>query len=86
MVKTTNTISKRQFTGTVVSDAMNKTFVAKVDTMKMHTKYNKAYRVSVKYHVHDEEGVAKKGDRVQFAECRPLSKTKRWRLVSVLKK
>jgi small subunit ribosomal protein S17 len=86
MVKTTNSISKRQFVGTVVSDAMNKTFVAKVDTMKMHTKYNKAYRVSVKYHVHDEKDVAKKGDKVQFAECRPLSKTKRWRLVSVLKK
>ncbi len=76
----------RGFIGIVVSAAMDKTIVVKVDTMKMHPKYHKAYRVTKKYHVHDEKKEAKVGDQVEFLECRPLSKTKRWRLVSVLKK
>lgn len=71
----------RRFRGTVVSNAMQKTIVVRVDGHKRHPKYNKSYRVSEKFHVHDETGVAKPGDVVEFVECRPLSKTKRWRLV-----
>jgi small subunit ribosomal protein S17 len=71
----------RRFRGTVVSNAMQKTIVVRVDGHKRHPKYNKTYRVSRKFHVHDEKGVAKPGDTVEFVECRPLSKTKRWRLV-----
>lgn len=77
--------AQRVFRGKVVSADMNKTIVVQVDTMKRHSKYNKAYRVSHKYHVHDELGVAKVDNVVNFAECRPMSRTKRWRLVSVVK-
>ena len=75
----------RDFTGTVVSAAMNKTITARVDVMKRHPKYNKPYRVTTKFHIHDEKGIAKVGDVVEFRECRPLSKTKRWYLLSVVK-
>lgn len=76
----------RKFIGEVVSAAMKKTIVVRIDAMKLHEKYNKSYKVSQKYSVHDEKGDAKVGDTVSFVECRPLSKTKRWRLVEVLKK
>ncbi len=72
---------KRSFLGTVVSTAMNKTIVVRIDSIKTHPKYGKQYTRSKKYHVHDEKGVAKVGEKVNFVECRPLSKTKRWRLV-----
>jgi len=71
--------------GTVVSVAMNKTIVVVVERRKMHPKYKKQYRVSRKYPVHDEKSVAKLGDQVEFVECRPISKTKRWRLMKVVK-
>jgi small subunit ribosomal protein S17 len=74
----------REFNGIVVGAGMTKTINVRVDEMKMHAIYKKPYRVSKKYHVHDEKSVAKVGDKVSFVECRPLSKTKRWRLVSVL--
>ncbi len=87
MEKTTTPIKHvRQFTGLVVSTGMQKTITVKIDAMKMHQKYQKSYRVSRKYHVHDEKGDAKVGDMVEFKECRPLSKTKRWTLTAVLKK
>ncbi len=77
--------SLREFIGTVVSVAMAKTIVVQVDRMKENTKYHKSKKVSRKYHVHDENGLAKLGGRVRFVECRPLSRTKRWRLVEVIK-
>lgn len=81
--KTTKpTVNKRTFTGTVVSNSMNKTITVRIDEMRLHSKYKKAYHVSNKFHVHDEKGEAKVGDVVKFVECRPISKTKRWRLVS----
>jgi len=76
----------RTFIGTVVSDLMNKTIVVKVDRMKMHSKYNKSYLVSRKYHVHDEKEAANIGDKVEFKECRPISKTKRWYLLKIFEK
>ena len=82
--RTSKTI-KREFEGQVVSAGMQKTVVVKVDAMKLHTKYNKYYKVSKKYPVHDEKGQAKVGDKVRFVECRPLSKTKRWKLEAVIK-
>lgn len=90
-IKTTTTTNKttknyRTFIGEVVSAAMTKTIVAKVLRFKMHPKYQKRYKVSEKYHVHDEKNVAKVGDTVKFIECRPMSKTKRWTLVEVIKK
>ena len=85
MEKSVTTI-KRTFTGKVVSTAMAKTATVQVDVMKLNTKYQKKYRVSKKYHIHDEENLAKMGDMVTFVECRPLSKTKRWRLEAVVNK
>ncbi|HRY36783.1 MAG TPA: 30S ribosomal protein S17 [Candidatus Magasanikbacteria bacterium] len=83
--KQTKSKSMRSFIGQVVSAAMEKTAVVKVDALKMHPKYKKSYRVSEKFHIHDEKKIAKVGDTVKFVECRPLSKTKRWRLAAVIK-
>jgi small subunit ribosomal protein S17 len=84
----TNQISKtqRSLSGIVVSDKMAKTIVVRVDRTVLHQKYQKRYISSRRYKVHDEKQVAKVGDVVEFTECRPLSKDKRWRLVEVLKK
>ena len=70
--------------GTVVSDAMEKTIVVRVDVVKAHPRYKKVVRRSVKFHVHDETSQAKVGDVVRIVETRPLSKTKRWRLAEVV--
>ena len=70
--------------GTVVSDAMDKTIVVKVDVLKAHPKYKKVMRRSVKFHAHDERSEAKVGDVVRIVETRPLSKTKRWRLAEIV--
>jgi small subunit ribosomal protein S17 len=70
--------------GTVVSDAMDKTIVVKVDTIKAHPKYKKVVRRSAKFHAHDERNQAKAGDVVRIVETRPLSKQKRWRLAEIL--
>lgn len=83
--KNTQSANARKFEGEVVSALMNKTVIVRVDNMVLHSKYNKNYKVSQKYAVHDEKSVAKKGDKVQFVECRPISKTKKWRLIQVIK-
>jgi small subunit ribosomal protein S17 len=70
--------------GTVVSDAMDKTIVVKVEVVKAHPKYKKVVRRSVKFHAHDERGEAKVGDVVRIVETRPLSKTKHWRLAEIV--
>ena len=70
--------------GVVVSDAMDKTIVVKVDTVKAHRRYKKVVRRSTKFHAHDEQNAAKVGDLVRIVETRPLSKTKNWRLAEVL--
>lgn len=72
--------------GTVVSDKMDKTVVVAVERMKKHPLYGKTIRVTKKYKVHDEENLARQGDRVKIMETRPLSKEKRWRLVEIVKK
>ena len=70
--------------GKVVSDAMEKTNVVEVSVVKAHPKYKKVVRRSVKFHAHDERSEAKVGDLVRIVETRPLSRTKRWRLVEVV--
>jgi small subunit ribosomal protein S17 len=70
--------------GVVVSSAMDKTIVVKVDTIKAHPRYKKVVRRSIKFHAHDAENAAKVGDVVRIVETRPLSKTKHWRLVEVV--
>jgi small subunit ribosomal protein S17 len=70
--------------GVVVSNAMDKTIVVKVDTVKAHTRYKKVVRRSVKFHAHDPQNQANVGDIVRIVETRPLSKTKNWRLAEVV--
>ena len=79
--------SKRKSrTGVVVSDAMNKTVVVAVRDSAAHPTYGKIVRRDKKLKVHDEENQAGVGDTVRIAETRPLSKTKRWRLVEIEEK
>jgi small subunit ribosomal protein S17 len=70
--------------GVVVSSAMDKTIVVKVDVIKSHPKYKKVVRRSVKFHAHDEQNSANVGDVVRIVETRPLSATKRWRLAEIV--
>ena len=70
--------------GVVVSAAMDKTIVVRVDVVKAHPKYKKVVRRSQRFHAHDEQNQAKTGDVVRIVETRPLSKTKNWRLAEVV--
>jgi small subunit ribosomal protein S17 len=70
--------------GVVVSDAMDKTIVVKVDTIRSHPRYKKVIRRSIRFHAHDEQNSAKVGDVVRIVETRPLSATKRWRLAEIV--
>jgi len=72
--------------GLVVSDKMDKTIVVALEDRKKHPRYSKIMRSTTKVKVHDEENAAGIGDRVLLMETRPLSATKRWRLVEVLEK
>ena len=72
--------------GLVVSDKMNKTIVVALEDRVKHPRYSKVIRRTTKVKAHDENGTAGIGDRVLLAETRPLSATKRWRLVSVLER
>lgn len=73
---------KRILQGTVVSDANDKTVVVRVERRFSHPLYQKTVRRSKKYQAHDVGNVAKVGDVVQIVECKPISKNKRWALVS----
>src|SRR5579884_4495152 len=70
--------------GVVVSDAMDKTIVVKVDMVRAHPKYKKVIRRSIKFHAHDEQNAAHVGDIVRIVETRPLSRTKCWRLAEIV--
>jgi small subunit ribosomal protein S17 len=72
--------------GVVVSDKGEKTIIVKVDVIKLHPRYKKVVRRSVKFHAHDEANTAGVGDTVRIVETRPLSKTKRWRLAEIVEK
>ena len=73
---------RRVLQGVVVSDKMDKTVTVLVERRVMHPLYKKFIRKSKKYHAHDETNQVKIGDTVQIEECRPLSKTKAWRVVT----
>jgi len=77
---TAKKLIRKKFSGVVVSDKSDKTVVVKVDRVKIHPKYHKRYKVSRKYKVHDEANECHVGDKVNFVECRPLSRDKRWRV------
>lgn len=72
----------RRLQGVVVSNRMQKTAVVKVDRVKMHPKYQKHFTVSKKYKAHDEKQEYIIGDHVVIEETRPISRDKRWRVVS----
>lgn len=72
--------------GKVVSNKMDKTIVVAVETSEKHPLYKKVMKTTYKLKAHDEENVAQVGDVVEVMETRPLSKDKRWRLVSVVEK
>ena len=77
---------KRELIGVVVSDKANKTITVKVETYKKDPIYKKRIKYSKKYTAHDEENVAKVGDKVRLVATRPLSKTKRYELAEVIEK
>jgi len=77
---------RKERIGVVVSDKMMKTIVVKVDRAMRHPMYSKMVRTATKFKVHDEKNIAKTGDTVRIQETRPLSKTKRWRLIEVIGK
>lgn len=72
--------------GTVVSDKTDKAIVVRVDRTISHPVYRKTFRTSSKLHAHDEKNEASVGDVVRVMETRPLSATKRWRLVEIVEK
>jgi small subunit ribosomal protein S17 len=73
-------------TGVVVSDAMDKTVVVKIERRTRHALYGKSIRRTSNLHAHDEANEAKVGDVVRLMETRPLSATKRWRVVEILER
>jgi small subunit ribosomal protein S17 len=77
---------RKVYTGRVVSDKMEKTITVQVETYKKHSLYGKRVKYSKKFKAHDENNVAKTGDVVRIMETRPLSATKRFRLVEVIEK
>ena len=77
---------RKERIGTVVSDKMDKTITVRVDRVMHHPVYNKLMRMATKFKVHDEKDSAEVGDTVRIEETRPISKTKRWRLVEIIKK
>jgi small subunit ribosomal protein S17 len=72
--------------GVVVSDKADKTLVVRVDIARRHKRYHKILRSSITLHVHDEGNDAHAGDTVRVQECRPMSRSKRWRLLEVLER
>lgn len=78
--------TQRQKQGMVVADKMEKTIVVEVENIQPHSRYGKVMRGTNKLRAHDESNEARTGDKVEVRECRPMSKTKSWRLVEVLER
>jgi small subunit ribosomal protein S17 len=76
----------RQLTGRVVSDKMDRTVTVLVERRVTHKLYGKIVTRSKKYHAHDETNECKEGDLVAIEECRPISRTKNWRVAKLLEK
>src|SRR5476651_2199897 len=77
--------ARKERTGEVLASKMQKTIVVRVERRVPHPKFKKIVRVHKKFYAHDEKNEAQPGDRVLIRETRPMSKLKRWELVSVLK-
>jgi small subunit ribosomal protein S17 len=77
---------RKERTGVVVSDKMDKSIVVNVERSFMHPVYGKILRRNTRYVAHDEKNESKNGDKVKIIETRPLSKTKNWRLESIVEK
>jgi len=75
----------KTLTGTVVSNKMEKTIVVNVTRKYKHPKYGKYINVNKKYYAHDENNSSKMGDLVKIRECKPLSKSKRWYFIEIIK-
>ena len=75
---------RKERRGVVVSDAMDKTVIVRVDVLKPHPKYAKMMRRSMRLRAHDEQNQARVGDKVRVVETRPLSRTKRWRVAEIV--
>lgn len=86
MAETENRNARKVRTGVVVSISGNKSVTVKIDYRKHHPKYGKMMTISKKLHVHDENNECGLGDKVTVMETRPLSKTKRWRLVEIVER
>ena len=84
MSENANTTALKTVEGRVVSNKMNKTVTVPVERLVKHALYGKYIRRSTKLHAHDEDNACNEGDIVRVSECRPLSKTKNWRVVEVL--
>lgn len=76
---------RRVVTGRVVSDKMDKTITVCEDRLVKHPRYGKYIRRTTKYKAHDQANAAKMGDTVEITYCRPMSKTKNWRLVKIVR-
>jgi len=72
---------KKQLTGTIISNKMQKTIVVQVERIKEHSKYKRRYKFHKKYKAHLEDGEYQVGERVVIEECRPMSKEKRWKVI-----
>ncbi len=79
-------MARKQRTGVVVSDHMNKTVVVRVERTVRHPRYKKVLRRRKQFQAHDETAVCRLGDTVLIEECRPLSKHKQWRVVQILER
>ncbi|HJM75667.1 MAG TPA: 30S ribosomal protein S17 [Dehalococcoidia bacterium] len=77
-------VNRKQRTGVVVSQHGEKTVIVSIERASRHRLYRKVIRRTKRYHVHDEDNAATNGDLVRIEECRPISRTKHWRLVEVL--
>ncbi len=84
MTSTTPKTQPRRLQGVVVSTAMSKTAVVRVDRRKAHPKYGKYFTISKKFKVHDPDAACKNGATITFEECRPISKDKHFRYVSTV--
>lgn len=91
--RTENTVSEnakdtklRTVVGTVTSSKMNKTIAVAVERLVKHPKYGKYIRKSTRFMAHDEDNACNEGDVVSIAECRPISKSKSWRLVEIVQR
>lgn len=77
---------RKEFTGTVISDRMQKSIIVRVVRITKHPKYRKSVKIYDKFKAHDEKNDAKVGDTVRIQETRPISKDKRYRLIEITKK